>query len=180
MIYDSIDTLPAYNFYKIIETSDHKYLFDDLKVNSTADLEMHYNELFDAVNKVLGGESDFDISFIKLHNKYVALSNIVCILKVKRAKDIDSTLTEWLKTNGYVYEDTTFEQRFESIKNLERQLQGLKTKIDLRTPVKKDDNTKFNMYEMNIHLSKFVGYQLDMKKISIAEYATIINEYSKK
>ena len=184
MIYDSIDTLPAYNFYKVIETCDYKYLFDDMVIVDGIDLEAVMYGFTECINEILNIKNDLhkEELFLKLRNKYVALSNIVSVLKIKEVKDgTDENynyIVKWLKTNGYKYDDSTFETKYECIQEIERQMQGLRTKIDLHTPIQKDTKQSYDFYDMNVKLSKFVGYQINMKQVSIREYVSIIKDYS--
>ena len=179
MIYENSETLPAFNFFKIVETNDFSYMFENNKVESTIDAESVFNNISDEINEILGTKNDFSSfnNINKLKYKHLILTNAIEILSNR----IDFYYIEWCKKNGYKFDISNGDTYRESIENLLRQSKSLAQKINLKVNELSESQkkTKLDMYQLNTQVEKHFKFNLDMKKICIKQYANYIIDYKK-
>lgn len=179
MIYNSSELLPSYNFFKIIETGDYSYMFDDMVIDFKTKPDEIYNNISDEINDILGTKNDFKESnkLNKLKYKHIILTNIIEILSVK----FDLSYIEWCNKNGYKFDYSTNEKYKESLKNLLRQSQSLYQKIQLTIEElsKEQNKSKLDMFHLNTQIEKYFKFTLDLKKICIKQYANYILDFKR-
>jgi hypothetical protein len=165
-----------WNFIKINETGDHRYLFilpnyiqlptqqpsPDIWQNITLELFETSNE---DEQKIYISEYE---NILKQRAKYTSLSNALTVLRYE--KDIE--LIAFVNKSGYTIKETSEYDYYSSIIKAEKHLQALFDKIKMITKQfdkKYNKETKTDYYAINIQLRKF-GINFDLRIVSVKEF----------
>ena len=119
----TIDTLPAYLYFKIVEEGNLELLTDEKDIDVLELWENIYGEVSNLLN-VRGNNKVFDLgkSIHKLSTRIGAVSNSIFHLRRKRDKEIE----EVLKGYSYILRDAHFQSDLDQI---EREIDNLEIKI---------------------------------------------------
>jgi hypothetical protein len=177
--YTSIDTLPIWNFDKYLQTNDARYLlrlsnYDNLPqieipANIVIDLMQSYAEGSASTQKYINGLANI----IKLRHDFTSISNaVVCLHYID-----DTELTKIVKSR-YKFDET---DKKESLKNISKQLQGLKAKIEMKqsefeAKFNRGESKSLNLYKNIAMLNKYYGCIFDPRTISVRYYLEMLKE----
>lgn len=191
-LYNSIEFLPVWNFYKVIETGDVRYIFklkdyDTLPVTDYSPIsqwqficEQYFKE---STGVKYFQYKNFRAQILTLRKKYILLYNAMyalCLMK-------DKELIELVRELGYNFDDSSENNYANSLINLDNQLKGLKKKIELK---QNEFDTVFlskgksrDIYEMIQNVEAWKGFKLDIFKLTVKQflnYQSAMNkEYNK-
>lgn len=138
MLYDSLDTLPQYNWIKLSERFDAKYLFSDNNIDEKLAIET-FKKL----------QEDY---FVKYGNSE-QMQEYYRLLK----KIIELTADE------AIYNDPATKIYLKEAQN------------ELKNFTKSVDKVDYN--DICAKVSKFMGFRIDLKLVSVTEYQSYIKEY---
>lgn len=173
--YRSIDYLPIFNFFKIIETDDKRYLIKlrdyellpdkvDLNVLNKLwdDIESEYSKAEDSNSAIIQFTSAKGVC--KMELEYLVLWNMHNLMTA----DIEGKSSKaMLKYAGL--ED-------KSLKWIEKRLKILNNKIQLKRKLVKEENPetrKFDYWSILDEINDIKGYRLDPTKVTVREYIAI-------
>jgi hypothetical protein len=170
-IYKSIDTLPIWNYDKINETNDLKYLQKDWEdIISTGLLEV-WEAIKIEVNKFNnnGSYSVHDLAAVRILNnraKLTALQNsLVLLCKIEHKETIEYVISQYPR----------FEYTLEGITYLKNQIEGFKQKCSL-DEAKYDSKYRKEKSEP-VSLYKTIEVLEDWKKRSIDPMTLTVKSY---
>lgn len=187
-LFEDFDTLPIYNYSKLLSTNDLRYLIDCKnlpKIENTDWIKEHYNKLIES--NLNDNKKQFEFN-IKLQKKYFSLietyrnwfdnkndSNLEQKIHNKLIDYIDfmdlnlcnfninGTIYETLKSFYHVYKSGIDYTEF-----LENCLFVFNYQI-----LKYESRHKFDLYNELPFISKYYGFQIDIRKTSVNEYFSL-------
>jgi hypothetical protein len=173
--YKSIDYLPIFNFFKIIETDDKRYLIklDDYELlPDEVDLDV-LNKLWIDIQDEYSKAEDNNSAIIqfttakgvcKLEIEYLVLWNIHNLMV---AENNGPNTKECLKRAGL--ED-------KNLKWIEKRLKALNNKIKLKRETIKEqapENKKFDFWRIIDEIEDIKGRAIDITKTTVRQYIAI-------
>lgn len=174
-IYRSIDFLPVWNFFKIIETSDKKYLY---KVDDYEDLEVKNNldttwmDILDQFNAIKSDNESKEIERVQkkiltLETKMLIINGYITLLKCNPSKQ--EFYSEKLKKYGVTGKNT--------IGILDNEIRFAKS--DLKRLSKSTSETKQSFEEKLDVITRERGVAIDAKKTSVKEWIAIEKNHNR-
>ena len=179
--YKDLDTLPIWNWYKLHEKGDLKYLLIDIDYNDKIRTTVKfYKELKQTYNQLIEQFDNLDISVLRAKARYqVKLMQLIKEIaksstdpkKLDRAFNItlallatDKPISDWL-----------FKVDFTENQEQRSYLTDIALAInDYNTEVKKHD-TKQSLIEKTVKIETVLNVQIDVKTCSVNKY----KEYEK-
>jgi len=173
--YKSIDYLPIFNFFKIIETDDKRFL---IKIEDYEILPEHVNanelnKIWENIQAEYSKAEDSNSAIIqfttakgvcKMELEYLVLWNIHNLM----GADIEGdSVKAMLKYAGLEDWD---------LKRIQKRLKALTNKINLKRKAFKEDNfenKKFDFWKILDEINDSKGYRLDPTKVTVREYIAI-------
>lgn len=172
--YHSIDYLPIFNFFKIIELEDKRYLIkledyellpDEVDLNVLNkiwdDIQTEYSEAEDSNSSIIQFTTAKGVH--KMELEYLTLWNIHNLM----IADADGKNAKaMLKYAGL--ED-------KNLKWIEKRLKALTNKINLKRKIIKDDEPKdkFDFWQILDDINDIKGYKINPFKTTVREYIAI-------
>lgn len=202
-IYKSCDTLPIYNFNKIIETNNLSYLLkeidmenDTVKVSHSEEMILHvvFKEIMDEYvfltsdhNLVRKIKAQFSIRFMEIKievieglldifTKFGTSTHLVLLNKLGLTYDISGN------PRGFRFDEGGNTDM--QVKSIKSKLNGLKTKLAVKTNQYKkkyesDPETEqsISLEETAINVSRTLelGYGISVEKTSVAKWVGYLN-----
>lgn len=145
-IFDSIENLPIWNFYKVNDTSDLRYLYDVEDINQV---------------KVMKGDK-LEEKWLNIMEEYfdnLTISDDMHFLLMKK-KEVAVLESKWIRTKKSIYKSLYLKAK----KELD-EIENAKESSSL-------DDQIFS-------IEKFMGFQVDPKKLSTKKFFTYINNINK-
>lgn len=184
MLYDSIDTIPAKTYFKIIESGDLKLLLSDGKrtINNISALEDAWEKLEAEHSAIEEGKRDntvMDISkkIESMAAKYEAITYAISYLR----KLDDADLVRLLNNYGFQL-DGDIEQ---CLNRIESESEAIQIKIERernKLPKEDKDNSKkttFDKVVLSYGAITGLGF-VDTNKISLTQYYALIETGNEK
>lgn len=186
-VYSSINFLPVWNFYQVIETQDTRYLLKlkDYEVLPETDYrpdhvwssicEQYFKE---CVGTKYFQYRTFRTKILELRNKFLLLSNAIYALSVVK----DEQMVELIRGLGYRFDDSSDDAYKNSLISLSQQLKGLKKAIELK---EKEYETQFTNKEKQGDLYDIVGaleqwkqFKIDVFSLTVKQFINYQEKYS--
>lgn len=177
-MYKSIDFLPVWNFFRVIETNDTRYLFklrdyEQFKTSHSAVSE--WNAICEQYFKESIGVKYFQYKSLRLHiidlrRKLLILTNALTVLCIVK----DQAMIEVVRKYGYRFDDSTEDVYADSILNLDSQIKGLIKQIGL-----KEDEYKRNfatgtsaadIYQLIDNIESWKGFKVDLFTLTVRQF----------
>lgn len=169
--YLSIDFLPLFNFFKVIETGDHRYLLKlkdyEILPNTSIDLkkvwidiQFQYSKADDSNHQIINFTESkslqrMQIEFLMLWNLY----NLMVVAPEHK---------ETLKLKKYANLEN------ENLKTIEKRIKALKNRIEIK---KKDYETKdtkpIDFWRIIDEIEDLKGRSIDVMKTTVRQYIAI-------
>ena len=170
MIYNSLDELPIYNYFKCSE-GHLQYLYEEYHKNTKITIE-----LFDIWDKL---QEDFSIatnddSAVIMRLKYASVLVMVRqVLNLKNCHEMlsmrsDKDVVELLKLMNFNFD---LNRKESELKRLKGHILNLEAKIKEKQP--KEETT--NLFEIAANIKKVLGFNFDVKTTSCSEFISYIN-----
>lgn len=190
-IYKSIDTLPLWNFAKVMESNDIRYLFvlkhyDDLpEQNISKDI---WDSIMIEYFEHIGGQKTkkyiLELSnLIKLRKKYTLITNATYVLCYKKDVELINIVTKYIHTFNTLFEfkQDNDKEYYQSIVEADRNANSLKDLITMKSmefesKYKSKGNTKFDLYKVLTAFLKFYKVQIDPKTTTVREFIALQQE----
>ena len=186
--YKSIDFLPVWNFYQVLETNELRYL---LRLPNYELLPKIHFTLFvewDAIMKQYF-ELDFGVKYLKwityrrgiieIKNKIIYITNSIVVLSVVR----NAELIEGIRSLGIPFDDSTEENYYESVLNLSSQLKGYKKFLQIKQREFENEfsqgGKKSDIYTIVHCLEQFKGFPINIESVTVRKFLTYQKEYYK-
>ena len=169
--YKSIDFLPLFNFFKVIETSDYRYLLKlkdyeilpktkhDLKL-VWLDIQTQYSKADDSNYQIINFTQSKSMQ--KLQIDFLMIWNLYNLMVV--APDNKETL-KLKKLAGL---------ENESLKGIEKKLKGLRNKIEIKKKdLEKEESKPIDYCEIIDQIEDIKGRAIDPFKTTVRQYIAI-------
>ena len=169
--YKSIDFLPLFNFFKVIETSDYRYLLKlkdyeilpktkhDLKL-VWLDIQTQYSKADDSNYQIINFTQSKSMQ--KLQIDFLMIWNLYNLMVV--APDKKETL-KLKKLAGL---------ENESLKGIEKKLKGLRNKIEIKKKdLEKEESKPIDYCEIIDQIEDIKGRSIDPFKTTVRQYIAI-------
>lgn len=183
--YDSCNDLPLYNFIKLLSTKDLSYLVISGKPKNLPEV---WDKVFNEYVQLTGSEKQTQILALTkevayLGNKIFMVNSVIYSLRIQYSEELVGVL----KKLGF-----TISLNVKNLKDYERQLDLLSTRLKSTISIyekKAEELKKINSSDDNetniesqylgwlTELSKFQGYRLNPKDITVTEFVNILNNY---
>lgn len=193
--YGSIDFLPIWNYKKVEKTSDVRYLIKGIDYEHLPNVYLKLNDIWERLQSDFIEQSnpeaigtlvnDFITNFLPI-NQY---NYLIMAIKILSNKDFVSEgkrneLIEKIKMLGYPFNQTTDNDYYNSIINLERQLVGLKRNINIKIyELKKKQVEKSDQLDieeiLTMFISVFPGTVFNSKTLTCKQYLNYLKRYNK-
>jgi hypothetical protein len=179
-IYRSIDTLPAWNWYKLKETKDLGYL---LKLNDYDTIpEFHTETLAQVYNKIATEIANYSDSnalvvykektaeLLNLRNKFNILSDCLIVLSLnEQNSDAEEIVKKYLPN-------------FKNIAELKGNVIGLKKKIEMKYAEYKEkyqdsDEKELDIYEILDKIGQWRQTTIDPRNITVKQYLVMVKSF---
>lgn len=178
--YNSLDDIPVFNFFEIMEKGNYKWLFSKPKkdiLNPSKELYNAWNNLYDDyVEKTQTAETTnyFQLSKLvaELETRYMIISALIHSLDEQNKETIGRELNAW----GVIF---NIKGKVSAQKeNLERFLRASSNKMkrkrsELTTITENDKKKAFNLYKDKITLESATGVKIDVYKMVMSEYIAV-------
>lgn len=182
--YKSCSELPLYNFIKILVFNDLSYLIIKGKPRN---LHALWNDIFEEYVKLTGDEKQSELLMLYketafLSNKIFLVQSIVYSLRIQYSKELqDMLIKQGFRIDLNVKDLSSYQKKLD---NVLTQLKKVQSDLDRRKEeIKKHDTgekvSESYYDEVLSELSKFQGYRLNSKEISVSEFVSIRNRYNK-
>lgn len=163
MIYDSIDILPIYNYFKCLE-GRLEYLNSDGSKEITDEHECRFELIQEQVDEKSGSNAIKDfrmkgVSILRLIEKLNIYKNCAFLLQFERDED----LVEILRGKGLEYRN---------IEQLKGEIHNLQELIKEKTQPKKEK--KQDLFEIVATLKMVLNIQFDVHTTSVSEFLSYI------
>jgi len=185
--YKSCSEIPLYNFIKVLSTKDFKYLVISGKPKKLGQV---WEKILNEYIELTGNEKQTQMLAVMkevafLGNKIFLIKSIEYSLRVQYSED----LVGQLKKNGFnISLDVKNYEQYN--KQLDLLLTRLKSTISIyeskaqelkdMQEIKESDRDLESQYTGWLaDLSKFQGYRLDPKEITVTEFASILDSFKK-
>lgn len=187
-IYDSCQDIPLYNFIKIVCESDLKWLTISGKPTDQ-ELGEAWDKIFSEYNEI--SDSQQGNYLIGLLREYYAIKGKIEIIQAivdVLAKGRNDQLVDALHKAGYRFPFNANDPAAYR-KDLERTVSQAKTMVirfqqlhdDLEKMQNESGKTNPSDYDMILsELSKYQGYRLDPKQITVSEFCAIVKRFKAK
>lgn len=187
-IYVSLEFLPIWNFNKIEQTKDFRYLIKGIDYEHIPEIYLElstiWNKLYsEYVEQLMGTEfriySNQFMQLLLLKYKNLLLTDAISVLSIKH----DADIIKLIKDAGYQFNENSSDDYYNSIIDLQRQLTGLRKTIDIKEfDLQKKNQPKTDKPELEdilIILSRFNHRKIDSKTTSVDEYIRLLKDFSK-
>ena len=177
----TFETLPTWNFFKISDTGDKKYLLKDWETNQLLpekgdDL---WDEMVEKYNEITGDGKNVayqndKTELLTLRNRYIILNNAIKALTIV----YDEEIVTYLRKSGYKYDK---DNQAESLENLIRQMAVLEKKIGIKqaeyiSRYCNETEHKQDIYELVCTIEKVRKMPIDVMTIPIIKFAYYIKD----
>lgn len=180
--FKSIDFLPIFNFFKVMETGDKRFLLKIEDYESLPEIEdiTFLNKVWDEIELQYGKAEDNNRSVIqfvtakgvhKLELEYLVLWDLHNLMIID---EIGNNAIECLEKAGYKGKD---------IKWIEKRIKVLTNKIKLKRKDISDNNPEGNNSDWTLIIDKIEdikGRNIDVHKITVRQYISIIKNIKTK
>lgn len=179
--YKSCAEITLYLFGKIIESGDLS-LIDKKGKGKDAERSFHWNNIFNEYLELSKNENQHHILELM---KYVSFMKIKidliykCIQSI--SKNYNKELVDQLKKLGIrtkINRVTSHEDIRKVLTEVKKINISLKEKEKELENLTKNENKEKGFENILVDLSKFQGYRLDDKEISVKEFCSILNRYN--
>lgn len=189
-LYTSCETLPLYNWIKLLVTSDLKYLYVSRPMfyhNHSKAAEVWEN-IFNEYTELTNDEKTNQVlSLIKgitvINNKLEIVQSAINLLAIARPLSDYQATIKLLKDFGFNYRfnDQTISD------DLKRTASSAKRMIIQRKQMESDYEkvnsgtekaTEKDYYNMLTQLSKFLGFHVDAKKTNVLQYISYVEQFN--
>jgi len=180
LYFDSCTELPLYNLIKIIVTKDLKWL---IKEGNPTNLETAWANIYSEYCEISGDQTggyvlDLSKEISYLTNRLTHVQKLVDMLLIRRNEDWISILQNEL---GFKFSYSDLEKDLKRTVTLAKsdlvKLQKKQSEYDsLNKPGK--ETTEQDYTKTLQVLSKFQGYQVRAKDITVSEYVEMIKDYN--
>lgn len=183
--YKSIETLPMYNYYKVADTGELRYLLKNIDIDDLPDYKGNLNSLWEDISCQVAdiniesnrsNQNVFDIrkKIAELELDYVRVKTILLGLRANK----DDELLKELESLGYKFNDNK-DYGKEWIR-INKRSELLKTKI----AIKKDElssltsksNKKTNIESVVDDVERYLNKSIDMHKTSTKKWFIMLNK----
>lgn len=182
--YKNCDELPLYNFIQILVTGDLNYL---LIQGSRKNLKSIWGAIYSEYCTISSNDGQMEVLNILKQltytgNKIYMISTILESLNSGYNEELASKL-QFLGINVLI--DTKDSETYQnSLKRIASLLKNMifsydKLKEDFQKISSKNDVKKSDYDNLLTELSKYQGYRLDSKVVSVSEFVSILNSYLK-
>ena len=186
-VYRTIDFLPVWNFFRVVETNDTRYIFklrnyETIHTRHTAVeewsaiLEQYFTE---SIGVKYYQYRSIKVHILELRQKHLILSNALTVLCVMR----DQRMIDLVKKFGYKFNDSSDSDYADSLIALDSQLKGLRKAIELK---QKDYENTFmikgkvqDVYDMVSAIEQFKGFKVDAFTLTVKQFLTYQKELYK-
>jgi len=162
-----------------LQTSDARYLLRLSNYDNLPNIEVSANVVMEVMQSYAEGSTSTQkyinglANIIKLRHDFTSISNAVLCLHYIENEE----LTKIVKAK-YRFDETN---KAESLKNISRQLQGLKTKIEIKqkefeAKFNKGESKSLNLYKNIAILNKYYGCIFDPRAITVRYYLEMLKE----
>ena len=193
--YETIDFLPIWNFKQIQNTGDLRYLIKGIDYEFLPKVYLNLKDTWDKIYNVFIEQSNpemlytFKSSIIEIQINQRKFLKILGSLIILAKKDFISTeakdkLINDIRQLGYNFNDSTEDNYYNSILDLQRQLIGLRKVIDIKDS---DNHKKYvdNKQTLDIEeilvmfTSAFPGTVFNSKTLTVKQYLSYLKRYNK-
>lgn len=190
-IYKSLDKLPIYNYFKISETGDLKYLYitenyEEIEINDLNELQITWENIFSQHKKInLDLQNKYFDCFSNLFEYLYDLENKSLLQKChnsfnKYLKQID------LEYSNLIYDNKTFinsNQLYQYVKNNLTDEDFLIKRLeifDYHLLKGKKRNNSFNLYELITFIRQVLNFDVNEFETSVNKFFTYLEIANKK
>ncbi len=186
-VYSSINFLPVWNFYQVIETQDTRYLFKLSDYEVLPETEYRPNDVWAEICEQYFKECvgtkyfqyrTFRTKILELRNKFLILSNAVYALSLVK----DEKLIEVIRGLGYRFDDSSEDNYANSLISLSSQLKGLKKAIEIK---EKEYEVQFtnkdkqgDLYDIVGALEQWKQFKIDVFSLTVKQFINYQKKYS--
>jgi len=172
--YKSIDYLPIFNFFKIIETDDKRFLikiedYEILPENVNADV---LNKIWVNIQREYSEAEDSNSSIIQLMTakgvhqmelEYLMLWNLHNLMVADIEGDSAKAMLKYAGLEKW------------DLKRIEKKLKALNNKINLKRETIKEDEpkSKFDFWRIIDEIEDIKGRAIDVRKTTVRQYIAI-------
>jgi len=192
--YLSIDSLPFWNYEKIISTSDLRYLVvtDYYDILPAVDVDENtWNNINIQCFEATGGQKAknyiLELSHIvKLRKEYLLITDSTYVLCYKEDLELIKIVERYIKkySPNFEFKHATENERYNSIIEVDRQAKGIKTNIEIKEfEFNKKHNkagaNKLDLYKTFGDIQRYYKLQLDPRKVSTRQFLEFCSTMSK-
>ena len=170
----TIDTLPAYLYFKIVEEGNPELLTDEKDIDVAKLWESIYGEVSDLLNSKEGNKV-FNIgkSIHQLSSRIEVVSNSIFLLRRKRDKVIEGVLKEYNYTLRDAYFQSDLDQIEREIDNLDIRIARYKKQLDPLINPKEGKNKKQSFEDIYFSYCTIWGSYKEVNTIFIKEFISL-------
>jgi len=189
-LHKSCDTLPIYNFYKIVDTADLRYLvvgyddFDEVKYELKSDecninwskILTEYGELTSSRNVLLNYEKQIEIKYLetrissgeKILDIYAEFGDLEVLALLK---EFDFSFDEKRDVENQI------NMAVRRIKGLRNKVRILKANYILRFGKKQKEEIKTNLVKsaLSLELSLDIGREINVRTTSVSKWVYMVD-----
>ncbi len=193
--YKSINTIPVYNFHKIIETKNYNYLFsgfdDEEDVNDSEDLAIVFDSIYNKVLEKSDNKSMHnvikDVAQIEIYKTTINLITFIVDLilnKDSRLEDVDfyRTQLKLIYPSHNIKGDlkTEINKAIKQTKKLESRIKLLEKNIKKAKEKQEDSKEDVDIQDTAIIYQEYLGISIDIMKDSMSKWLSIGKRFKKK
>lgn len=189
-IYKSCDELPLYNFVKIVVRDELRFLnINRLNFDVTEDHKLAWTDLLQEYTGLSKDNKQFHIlDLLKVITKSNLTVDLIQHIVEFLANDFDKDMITILRSLGFAYKYDPNSDTYDS--DLKKTISQAKAIIvkkniaekeleDLKSESTDKKATEQDYIALLVALSKFQGYHIDWKKVSVSEYVETLNSFVK-
>lgn len=189
-IYKSCDELPLYNFVKIVVRDELRFLnINRLNFDVTEDHKLAWTDLLQEYTGLSKDNKQFHIlDLLKVITKSNLTVDLIQHIVEFLANDFDKDMIIILRSLGFAYKYDPNSDTYDS--DLKKTISQAKSIIvkkniaekeleDLKSESTDKKATEQDYIALLVALSKFQGYHIDWKKVSVSEYVETLNSFVK-
>mgnify|MGYP001636530456 CR=1 FL=1 len=187
--YNSIEYLPIWNFKNIELTGDFRYLIKNIDYEYLPNIVINKLDTWNKIYSDYLNEldplflNDYKASFITIEAKKrecIFVYGCIKILSIERNPE----LILRIRNLGYRFNDSTEDDYYNSIIDLNRQMDGLIKVIsqksdDFKNKYKQEKITKTDIEDTMILFTQLFGVHFDSKRLTTKQYIYYLKKYNK-
>lgn len=184
--YSNCEELPLYNFIKLVVHNDLSFIWIDPKDTDDTKLNEVWSVIMEEYNLLSGSvEYEHVLSLSKeitiINNRLMIIQAVVNVL----SKGYDNDVCDILRNPPFSFhfsysEDTIMNDLRLTVTTSKRFLiQKMESEKELAGLQSNDKASEMDFINLNVQLSRFLGYKIDSKQTNMLEFIAYLDQYKK-